>query len=230
MIEAKTSPQFSEFPKCPGSGRAFCSSDAMDLMDREAPPVRKLILCGVILVGAPASASSVCKRCEPQELGDLLHRDSTWDALFVGHAGLFLGEGAEPIVDVAVGRKSSKALRRITLEDFKEGGSYWGAKALKGAPQRETLNEAGRSLWRQRVTDKIDFFMRSGVDYDLLHLTQKGGRSREGRFLFDCVGFTEHVWEYLGFNPTPDAFESGLGWPLTVREQRDSDRLEHVRG
>jgi hypothetical protein len=43
----------------------------------------------------------------------------------------------------------------------------------------------------------------------------------------DCVGFTEHCYEYAGGNPTPDEFETGAGWPLTPREQRD--HMELVR-
>lgn len=197
--------------------------EAFFFLTQETWLVRRFALFCMLL--GEASASPICPRCDPREIGDFVHRDSLWDAAFVGHTGLFVDE----IVDVAVGRRSGKALARISLEKFKKGGSYWGAKMLREAPRHDAMSADERVLWRQRILDKISFFERTGVDYDVLHLTQKGGRSRDGHFVFDCVGFTEHLWEYLGYDPTPAAFESGLGWPLTVREQRDSPRLEHVR-
>jgi hypothetical protein len=145
--------------------------------------------------------------------------------VFIGHAALFL----DRIYDVSVSRAPGKALRAISLEDFKAEGPYWGAKTLKDGPQPGAPSAEDWDQWTARVVDKVQFLMRSGVSYDYLHLYQKGKRSPGGNFLFDCVGFTEHIWESFGFNPTPDHYEKSWGWPLTVREQRDSPHLEHVR-
>jgi len=178
----------------------------------------------LILLSTSVFADRICRSCEPVGFGEILHRDSTWDAAFIGHAALHL----DRIYDVSVGRAPGKALRAISLADFKAEGPYWGAKALKDRPRREAFSPEDWEQWQARVLDKVEFFMRSGVTYDYLHIFQKGKRTDGGHFLFDCVGFTEHLWESLGYNPTPDRYEKGWGWPLTVREQRDSPHLEHA--
>ena len=52
-----------------------------------------------------------------------------------------------------------------------------------------------------------------GLKYDDSHLSQKGPAA------FDCVGYTEYLYEQAGLDPTDSSFESGLGWPLTPWEQ-----------
>jgi hypothetical protein len=171
---------------------------------------------------ASVFADQICRSCEPTGFGEILHRDSTWDALFIGHAALVL----DRIYDVSVGRPLGKALASLSLEDFKSEGPYWGAKAVKDSPRPTTIEPREWDQWQARVLDKVQFLIRSGVTYDYAHLYQKGKRADSGHFLFDCVGFTEHIWESFGYNPTPDRYEKSWGWPLTVREQRDSPHLQ----
>lgn len=187
--------------------------------------MRWLIVCtNFLLLSTTVYADRICRTCDPVDFGDILHRDSTWDAVFIGHTAVHL----DRLYDVSVGRPLGKALNSLSLEDFKAEGPYWGAKALKDRPRPEALSSEDWEQWQARVLDKVQFFMRSGVTYDYLHLFQKGKRLEEGGFLFDCVGFTEHIWESFGYNPTPDDYEKAWGWPLTVREQRDSPHLEHA--
>ena len=174
---------------------------------------------------AQQAQAGICSTCLPEESGDLLHRASGIDAAFVGHAGINLEEGV--IADVTL-RGPGRALDMVDLTTFLAGNTMWGAKRPKDRPQNIDADAA--TLWQMRIRDKLEYFRRVGVTYDATHLSQKGtSRDDDGHFLFDCVGFTEHVLEYLGHNPTADEYESGAGWPLTPREQRDSDRLEDVR-
>ena len=56
-----------------------------------------------------------------------------------------------------------------------------------------------------------------GLKYDITHFSQKGPVE------FDCVGYTEYIYETAaGLNPTDDSYETGFGWPLTPWEQFSS--------
>ncbi len=52
-----------------------------------------------------------------------------------------------------------------------------------------------------------------GLRYSNLHFLQKGPE------IFDCVGYTEYLYELVGLNPTDNSLETGWGWPLTPLEQ-----------
>jgi len=52
-----------------------------------------------------------------------------------------------------------------------------------------------------------------GLSYDITHISQKGPVK------FDCVGYSEYIYEKAGLNPTEDKYETGLGWPLSPWEQ-----------
>lgn len=54
---------------------------------------------------------------------------------------------------------------------------------------------------------------RKGYKYSNTHFSQKGPVE------FDCVGYTEYIYEQAGLNPTDDSYETGFGWPLTPWEQ-----------
>lgn len=54
---------------------------------------------------------------------------------------------------------------------------------------------------------------KKGYKYDITHLSQKGPVQ------FDCVGYSEYIYEAAGLDPTDESYESGLGWPLTPWEQ-----------
>ena len=180
-----------------------------------------IVLFVLNLAGGTAKAANVCSSCQPYNIGDLVHRGSSWDSVFVGHAG-FKGGNVSHVMPSDL---PGKALQSTSLEAFINGHEYYGAKRLHSAPQHATHSAEAWIDWVDRVFDKLEFLACTGVDYDTRHTNQKGGRNDAGRFVFDCVGFAEHMWEYFGHNPTPDEFESGTGWPLTVYEQRDSPNV-----
>jgi hypothetical protein len=188
------------------------------------------ILFRALFVGAAFSGSAlaqdrICPSCTPSNLGDLVHRDSSWDAAFVGHAGFKTLQ----INHVIPGQPAGQALGMVSLSNFIDAKPFWGGKMLLGVPRNDTSTADQWTAWTGRVFDKLEYLSRVGVDYDATHLSQKGGQGSRGRMVFDCVGFTEHMWEYFGYNPTDDSFEIGSGWPLTPREQRDSPRLVNSR-
>lgn len=54
---------------------------------------------------------------------------------------------------------------------------------------------------------------KKGLTYSDTHGSQKGPLK------FDCVGYTEYLYEAAGLNPTDNSYETGWGWPLTPWEQ-----------
>ena len=81
---------------------------------------------------------------------------------------------------------------------------YYGNRTTRVRPtaaQREKIVQLGLKMGKM------------GLKYDVTHLSQKGP------LIFDCVGYTEYLYEQAGLNPTPDSFEYGWGWPLTPYEQ-----------
>ncbi|HBB67635.1 MAG: hypothetical protein A2X28_06085 [Elusimicrobia bacterium GWA2_56_46] len=81
---------------------------------------------------------------------------------------------------------------------------YYGNRTTRPRPtaaQRDLIVKTGLALGKL------------GLKYNNSHLSQKGPLE------FDCVGYTEYLYEQAGPNPTDNSFESGLGWPLTPWEQ-----------
>jgi hypothetical protein len=93
----------------------------------------------------------------------------------------------------------------------------------------------GLPAWVQNsLVAQVDYLNSYRTFYDDNHLNQKGkffpdgDASNAGPFWeLDCVGFTERIYEAIGYNLTASKYECGplcLGWPLTMREQRDAGR------
>lgn len=183
-------------------------SEALPDADRTT---RLNIVAALDKIGAVAVAGQDSRRADPDGLyghlepGDVLFRkgyfgllNSLIKAQTVGHVGIYVGiENGEPMVIDAW-----QPLRKISLRGFISNWPFYGNYTTLPEPtsaQRETI---------------IGFVnSQLGKPFDAIHLDQKGPVK------FDCVGLAEAAYESAGLNPTPDAFESGWGWPLTPTEQ-----------
>jgi hypothetical protein len=148
-------------------------------------------------------------------VGLVAHRNSSAAAGWIGHVGVFVAE--DTMIHCTTGH-DPHAVRRITFADWKAGLECWGIREdhLHPVNLAAVVNRALEiASWR--------------TEYDGAHNNQKG-KWFKGWFCApkyweaDCVGFAEHCYEHSGGNPTPNEYESGAGWPLTPREQRDHMR------
>lgn len=133
----------------------------------------------------------------------------------VGHSGIFAG------TEVKDGRL------RVVLADcvpnsFKPGGvrniyawhkftrnyefPFYGNRTSKVRPTQAQ---------REFIVKKALVMGGLGLKYKLF---QKGPAE------YDCVNYTEFLYESAGLNPTPDSYESGAGWPFTPWEQFEAAR------
>lgn len=131
----------------------------------------------------------------------------------IGHAGLFVG------TEVKDG-KIKVVIADCVPDNFKPGGvrnidswgnfthhfmyPYYGNRTTAAKPtaaQRERIARLAVSLGKK------------GLTYSDTHFSQKGPVK------FDCVGYTEYLYEAVGLNPTENSYETGTGWPLTPWEQ-----------
>ncbi len=148
--------------------------------------------------------------------GLLVQRTSSSTALWVGHCGIFVGE--ETLVHCTTG-SDPHAIYEVGFNEWRDGVECWGIR-----------EDANHIIDLDLAVNRARHFASMRTEYDGTHNNQKGEEFK-GWFCsapyweFDCVGFTERVYEDVGGNPTPNEFESGAGWPLTPREQRDAMRL-----
>lgn len=131
----------------------------------------------------------------------------------IGHAGVFAGTEAKD-------GRINIVIADCVPNNFKPGGvrniyswynfthqykfPFYGNRTTAVKPtaaQRERIVSLGLELGKK------------GLRYNDTHFMQKGPVE------FDCVGYTEYLYESAGLNPTPAKLESGLGWPLTPFEQ-----------
>ena len=131
----------------------------------------------------------------------------------IGHAGLFVG------TEVKDG-KIKVVIADCVPDNFKPGGvrnidswsnfthhfmyPYYGNRTTARKPtaaQRERIAQLGIAMGKK------------GLHYSDTHFSQKGPKD------FDCVGYTEYLYEAVGLNPTENSYETGTGWPLTPWEQ-----------
>ena len=173
----------------------------------------------------PAQASE-CNQCKPKKTADAVHRNSEATGLWTGHAGFMAGN---LVSNVIPGRDEFyRALAMSNWNDYVVNESlFWGAKRHKDL--RSGLPPDLTAAIKEEITKKL----RAKIRYDANHLNQKGGTFTESDgtqyFEYDCVGWVEYLYEnILGKDLTPNSYESGTGWPLTVREQRDSENAVDV--
>jgi len=155
------------------------------------------------------------------ETGDLIYTGGrvgnigSWfnTDLPIGHSGIFTGTEIKDgrvyvlIADCVPNDFVPPGVRNIRLwkhftHDFKF--PYYGNRTAKIRPSR-TQQEKIVKLALEMGT--------KGLRYSASHFSQKGPTE------FDCVGYTEYIYEKAGVNPTPNGYETGLGWPLTPWEQ-----------
>jgi hypothetical protein len=135
--------------------------------------------------------------------GDFVYKTSAFN-----HTGVLYNPDAAQVADVTTGRGDRSLSVTRKRSDFD-----WGARRYSGG-----LTSAQQTSLKAR----IDYFNSYKVRYDGNHLNQKGKwfSGSGGYWEFDCVGFTERIYEDIGLNPTANSYESGWGWPLTPGEQR----------
>lgn len=169
---------------------------------------------------ANAAPARICGECLPRQTAEFVHRNSKWTALFSGHAGVTMNDVS--IANVSTER-GSQAMWLEDLDGFLAGNEFFGSKRPASAPDGLSLPE------KQELYARIKRLAEFPIEYDAAHNNQKGEFFDEGGYYeFDCVGFVEHIFESLGYDLTDDSYESGFGWPLTVREQRDDSDAVHA--
>ena len=131
----------------------------------------------------------------------------------IGHAGLFVG------TEVKNG-KIKVVIADCVPDNFKPGGvrnidswnnfthhfmyPYYGHRTT---PVKPTAAQ------RERIAKLAIAMGKKGLTYSDTPASQKGPLK------FDCVGYTEFLYEAVGLNPTENSYETGWGWPLTPWEQ-----------
>jgi hypothetical protein len=160
------------------------------------------LLCCAI--ATPALASGVANI-----FGDFAFKSEGFN-----HVAVLYNPDARQVADVAPGRGDASLSRTRSI-----GAFDWGARRYKGG-----LSQAQQNSLKAR----IDYFASYRVRYDGNHVNQKG-KWFGSYWEFDCVGFTERIYEDIGLNPTSNSYESGWGWPLTPGEQRDGANVVVAR-
>ena len=162
-----------------------------------------------------ASASLPEGLQDDSRFGLIAHRNSDATGVFVGHACICVSDSE--VIDCSTSR-GSNAVQMITFDDWKADLECWGIR-----------EDDDHQVDLQKAVDRAHEINSWRTEYDGTHDNQKGEWIK-GWFCApkyweaDCVGFTEHCYEYAGGDPTPNDFGNGSGWPLTVREQRDHMR------
>lgn len=210
--------------KLKGAAKAGPYLSAIAADTREAEVVRAAAYEMLEHMGYPAPAAALAApRNVGMEKGDLIFTGgivgtiSGWVSpdMPVGHSGIFAG------TEVKDGRL------RVVLADcvpnaFKPGGvrniyawhkftrdykfPFYGNRTSKARPT---------PAQREFIVKKALAMGGLGLKYKLF---QKGPTE------YDCVNYTEFLYESAGLNPTPDGYESGAGWPFTPWEQFEASR------
>ena len=168
----------------------------------------------VMSVMAPSKSTGI-EQGDIIYTGGILGTMNGWISpdLPIGHAGIFAGTEVKngriyvlisdcvPNQEQPGGVRNIKSWKKFTHE-FKF--PYYGNRTTKPKP---TAAQRGRIV---RMALQLGT---KGLLYDSTHISQKGPLE------FDCVGYTEYLYEQAGLNPTDDSYETGWGWPLTPFEQ-----------
>ncbi len=131
----------------------------------------------------------------------------------IGHAGLFIGTEAKD-------GKIKVAIADCVPDFFKPGGvrniDSWHAFThdfMYPYYGNRTTARKPTTIQRERIAKLAIEMGNKGLTYSDTHFSQKGPVK------FDCVGYTEFLYEAVGLNPTENSYETGWGWPLTPWEQ-----------
>jgi hypothetical protein len=167
--------------------------------------MKKKLLAQSLLLCCAAASPALAGDGVANIFGDFVYATSAFN-----HTGVLYNPDAAQVADVTTGRGDRSLSLTRKRSDFD-----WGARRYAGG-----LTSAQQASLKAR----IDYFVSYNVRYDGNHLNQKGKwfSGSGGYWEFDCVGFTERIYEDIGLNPTSNSYESGWGWPLTPGEQRSS--------
>lgn len=136
---------------------------------------------------------------------DLPYRLKFKNLLFnfnTGHVGIYIGDN-EVVHAVKAG------VEELTLDEFKEGYAYYGAKSLT-----ETLTETQRTSISEYVRDKVNNSLYSFWGYLVTCLnqedppTENGILIQKGPIFYTCVGLAEAAYEAQGLDIVPDEEEN----------------------
>jgi len=168
--------------------------------------------------GEEASLPGISASPDGIEKGDIIYTGGivgtigSWGTsdLPVGHAGIFAGTESDGsrirvlIADCVPNDFIPPGVRDInSWKNFTHHYKYpyYGNRTTKEAPsasQRDAIVRLALEMGTR------------GLKYNGSHFSQKGPEE------FDCVGYTEYIYEQAGLNPTENRYESGLGWPLSL--------------
>lgn len=159
------------------------------------------------------------------QFGDLVYKETGYSSLWSGHAAFIYHEGAIPLVADVTNDRGFHAIQ--TDRSYANFQTAW--------TRRPNAYRRGlKSQLKAALKARIDFYNSYYSHYDGNHLNQKGKFFPDGDAFhagafweFDCVGFIERTYEDIGINITSKDKEVGvlgIGWPLTMREQRDGGR------
>jgi hypothetical protein len=174
-----------------------------------------------ILGESPAAENFVPSDKPGIERGDMIFRGGIFGALDpeaqkhlpVGHVGIFTGTEVRNgrlyvmISDANSNDSIPPGVRNISSWENFTGHfkhPYYGNRTSAIRPseaQRDQIVRMAREMGTR------------GLRYNTTHFSQKGPKE------YDCVGYTEYLYEQAGLNPTEDKHETGPNWPLTPWEQ-----------
>ena len=175
-------------------------------------------------IGYPAPAARLASpRKVGFEAGDLIFTGgivgtiSGWVSpdMPVGHAGIFAG------TEVKDGRL------RVVLADcvpnsFKPGGVRNIYAWHKFTRDYKFPLYGNRTTQKPPTRAQREFIVAKALKMGTLGLKYK--LFKKGPAEYDCVNYTEFLYESAGLDPTPDSYESGAGWPFTPWEQFEATR------
>lgn len=132
----------------------------------------------------------------------------------IGHAGLFVGTETK-------NGKINVLIADCVPDNFKPAGGVRNIDSWNNFTHHfmypyygnRTTPVKPTAAQRQRIVKLALAMGKKGLTYSDTHGSQKGPLK------FDCVGYTEFLYEAVGLNPTENSYETGWGWPLTPWEQ-----------
>jgi len=184
--------------------------------------MKRKILVGVIvsvcIMAIVVPVVNTSSEFDNLKKGDLVYRSG---ALGFGHVGIYIGNGKVIEVVTKNALPPYGGAIETTLDDFKNDGNYWGAKTIS------ELDENKRNNIIEFAKKAVDETKKGEIQYDSSHLHPKGEIVKNGRKLYDCVGFTEAAYESVDIDLVPG--DRSLLWYLTPKGQMKSLKLKNVK-
>jgi hypothetical protein len=172
-----------------------------------------VLLCMMAIVVPIVNTSS---ESDNLKKADLVYRSG---AIVFGHSGIYIGDGK--VIEVVTSDQLPPygGAREITLDEFKKDGIYWGAKT------KSELDENKREKIVDFAKKAVEETKEGKIQYDFWH--PKGDIVKNGKKLYNCVGFTEAAYESVDIDLVPG--DGDFLWHLTPKGQMRSSELEDVK-